>query len=163
MGKTGKPMEPKKSAVSIWCKIYTNNFSEEMINRMATGQEIFDFLMEDSGSCFDDQGNKIPGDLNLWYLGCNEKYGGLVYKDNIWSWGFGGASFDYVEMFIYSAYLDGMFSNGQYETLICKVKEGRFIGDMYRIKDYLICRREGKPWKVNINKQKGETDICLLK
>ena len=36
---------------------------------------------------------------------------------------------------------------------------------MYRIKDYLICRREGKLWKRNdLNtSKKGETDVCLLK
>jgi len=153
--KPRKQKEPKKSLVSIWCKIYTNNFSEEMINRKVTGQEIFDFLMKDSGNCFDDKGNLIPGDLNLWYLGCNEKFGGLIYKDKNWTWSFGEASFEYVEMFIYSAYLDGMFTTNQYETLICKVKEGRLIGDMYRIKDYLICRREGRPW-INQN-QKKET------
>ncbi len=152
MSKTRKPKEPKKSLVSIWCKIYTNNFSDEMINKMATGQEIYDFLMKDSGNCFDDKGNLITGDLNLWYLGCNEKFGGLIYKDRKWLWGFGQASFGYVEMFIYSVYLDGLFTNDQHETLICKVKEGRVIGDMYQIKDYLICRKDGKLW-INQNRK----------
>ena len=30
--------EDKKVFVSIFCKIYTDNFSEEMVNRKATGR-----------------------------------------------------------------------------------------------------------------------------
>ena len=41
--------EYKKVFVSIYCKIYTDNFSEEMVNRMATGNEIYEFLMKDAG------------------------------------------------------------------------------------------------------------------
>ena len=43
--------EPKKVFVSIYCKIYTDCFSLNMFNRMATGQEIYDFLMRDAGLC----------------------------------------------------------------------------------------------------------------
>jgi hypothetical protein len=71
----------KKVFVSIYCKIYTDNFSEEMVNRLATGTEIYEFLMKDAGQCFDESGNLIPGDCNLWYLGCNEKFGHLQLDD----------------------------------------------------------------------------------
>lgn len=138
--------EPKRATVSIWCKIYTNNFSEEMDNKTATGQEIFDFLMKDSGNCFDDHERLIPGDCNLWYLGCNEKFGELRYNNKVWRWGFGESSFYNVEMFVTWIYMDGMFTQKQYQTLIEKIEEGKRIGDMYRIKDYLLCQRKGKPW-----------------
>ena len=46
--------EPKKVFVSIYCKIYTDCFSLDMFNRMATGQEIYEFLMRDAGLCEDE-------------------------------------------------------------------------------------------------------------
>ena len=43
----------KKVFVSIYCKIFTDSFSDEMINRMATGDgDLFDFLMKDAGLKF---------------------------------------------------------------------------------------------------------------
>ena len=136
----------RKAKITIWCKIYTNNFSEEMVNKTATGQEIYDFLMQDAGCCYDDNNNVIPGDCNLWYLGCNEKFGELKYKDNSWTWGFGKSSFLHVMMFVSAIYVDGLFTCEQYETLISKIEEGQRIGDMYRINDYLICRKRGMAW-----------------
>ena len=32
------------------------------------------------------------------------------------------------------------------QTLMDKIHEGRRIDNMYDIKDYLICKKEGKPW-----------------
>jgi len=130
--------EPRRELVTIWCKIYTENFSNEMNDRMATGQEIYDFLMKDSGDCFDDDGQLIPGDCNLWYLGSNEKFGNLVYKDKTWNWGFGGSSFDIVEDFVRTVYEDGLFTEEQYRDLMSRIKEGRKIEDMYSITDYLV-------------------------
>ena len=36
--------EPKRVKVSIYCKIFTDCFSEEMLDKMATGDEIYEFL-----------------------------------------------------------------------------------------------------------------------
>ena len=140
--------KPRKAMVSISCKIYTNNFSEEMVDKTATGQEIYDFLMKDSGNCFDERDQLIPGDCNLWYLGCNEKFGELRYNNKVWRWGFGESSFYNVEMFVTWGYMDGMFTPKQYQTLIEKIEEGKRIGDMYRIRDYLLCKRKGQPWSM---------------
>ena len=60
-----KVPEEKQIFVSIYAKIYTDSFSEEMINRMATGTEIFNFLMKDAEMSFDEKGHLIPGDCNL--------------------------------------------------------------------------------------------------
>ena len=65
----------KKVFTSVYCKIYTDNFSEEMVDQMAASNEIYEFLMKDAGQCFDESGDLIPGDCNIWYLGCNEKFG----------------------------------------------------------------------------------------
>jgi hypothetical protein len=140
--------EPQKAFVTIWCKIYTNNFSEEMINKTVTGQEIYDFLMKDSGNCFDEIDGLIPGDCNLWYLGCNKKFGELRYNDDVWRWGFGESSFHNVEMFVTAICMDGMFTQKQYQTLIEKIEEGKRIGDMYLIKDYLLCQRNMIRWSM---------------
>lgn len=59
-------MEPVKQVfVSIYCKIYANSFSEQMINVYATGDEIFRFLMKSAGCCFDPDCFPLPGDVNL--------------------------------------------------------------------------------------------------
>ena len=131
--------ESQQAFVSIYCKIYAENFSNEMIDREATGKEIYNFLMEDAGLCgFDENSDLLPGDANIWYLGSNEKFGSLVYKDKIWNWGFGESSFDIVEAFVQAVYEDGLFTKEQYQNLVSKIREGRKIGDMYAIRDYLI-------------------------
>ena len=59
--------EDRKVFVSIYCKIFTDSFSDEMVNEEATGNEIYEFLMRDARQCVDDNGQIIPGDCNLWY------------------------------------------------------------------------------------------------
>ena len=122
----------KRAYVSIYCKIYTNNFSDEMIDRYASGKEIYNFLLKDAKCCL-----PIKGDCNLWYLGSNEKFGDIIYKDRVWHWGWGESSFDTVQEFIEAIYKDGLFTKRQYHNLSAKIEEGRTIGDMYQITDYL--------------------------
>jgi len=138
----------KRAYVSIYCKIYTNNFSDEMIDRYATGKEIYNFLLKDAKCCL-----PIKGDCNLWYLGSNEKFGDIIYKDRVWHWGWGESSFDTVQEFIEAIYKDGLFTKRQYHNLSAKIEEGRTIGDMYQITDYL----SGKNKPSNNNQHsKGE-------
>jgi len=136
----------KKVFVSIYCKIYTDNFSEEMVNRLATGNEIHEFLMKDAGQFFDDSGNPIPGDCNLYYLGCNEKFGHLELESELWSWNFGESSFDNAEAFVSKLYQKKLISGLQFHNLMGKIDDGRQIDNMYHIRDYLICKRDGMPW-----------------
>ena len=136
----------KKIFVSIYCKIYTDSFGTESVNVSATGREIYEFLISDARQCFDDNGQLIPGDCHLWYLGCNEKFGHLALEYDLWSWNIGESSFDNVEAFVSMLYEKKVVSKNQYRALMDKIDEGREIDNMYDIKDYLICRREGKPW-----------------
>ena len=136
----------KRVFVSIYCKIYTDSFSNEMLDRKATGKEIFEFLMKDAQHCFDDSGQLISGDCNLWYLGCNEKFGELVLEDKVWKWSFGESSFDNVRAFVSILYEKNLILKHQYQALMDKIAEGRLIDNMYDIKDYLICKREGRSW-----------------
>jgi len=128
-----------KVYVSLYAKIYTENFSDEMIDRYATGEEIYQFLLKDAKCCL-----PLRGDHNLWYLGCNEKFGSIIYRNRFWKWSFGEASFDNCEKFINAVYQDGLFTERQYQRLLKKIEEGREIGDMYRIADYLAGRRKPK-------------------
>ena len=128
-----------KVYVSLYAKIYTENFSDEMINRYATGEEIYQFLLKDAQCCL-----PLRGDHNLWYLGCNEKFGSIIYRNRFWQWSFGEASFDYVEQFVNAVYQDGLFTERQYQRLMKKIEEGREIGDMYRIADYLAGKTKTK-------------------
>jgi hypothetical protein len=136
----------KKVFVSIYCKIYTDNFNEEMVNRMATGNEIYEFLMKDAGQCFGESDNPIPGDCNLYYLGCNEKFGHLQLENKAWNWSFGESSFDNVEAFVLILYQKKLISGVQFHNLMAKIDEGRQIDNMYHIRDYLICKRDDIPW-----------------
>jgi hypothetical protein len=113
---------------------------------MVTVQEIYKFLMKDAGQCFDDSGNPLPGDCNLWYLGCNEKFGHLQLDDKVWNWSFGESSFDFVEAFVSTIYQKKMISGFQFHILMDKIDEGRQIDNMYHIRNYLICKRDGIPW-----------------
>ena len=122
----------RRASVSIYCKIYTNNFSDEMIDRFASGKEIYNFLLKDANCCL-----PIKGDCNLWYLGSNEKFCHIIYNERVWHWSWGEASFDTVQEFIDAVYKDGLFTKGQYLKLLAKIEEGRTIGDMYQITDYL--------------------------
>ncbi len=122
----------KKAYVSIYCKIYTENFSQAMIDRYATGKEIYNFLLKDANCCL-----PVKGDCNLWYLGSNEKFGDIIYNDRVWHWGWGESSFNTVQEFIDAIYKDGLFTKGQYLKLLAKIEEGRTIGGMYQITDYL--------------------------
>ena len=122
----------EKVYVSLYAKIYTENFSDEMINRYATGEEIYQFLLKDAKCCL-----PLRGDHNLWYLGCNEKFGSIIYRNRFWQWSFGESSFDYVEQFVNAVYQDGLFTERQYQRYLKKIEEGREIGDMYKIADYL--------------------------
>ena len=136
----------KKVFVSIYCKVFTDSFSDEMLSRNATGKEIYDFLLKDAGLSTDENGKLISGDCNLWYLGCNEKIGCLRYKDHIFSWEFGDSSFDRVESFIFLLYFEKVFTEEQYQTLMTKIQEGRIIDSMYDIPKYLKAKKEGKSW-----------------
>ena len=120
----------KKVFISIYCKIYTDNFSKEMVNRLATGTEIYEFLMKDAGQCFDESDNPIPGDCNLWYLGCNEKFGHLQLESKLWSWGFGESSFDNVAAFVSVLYQRKLISGYQFHALMGKIDEGSASGTL---------------------------------
>ena len=139
-------MHNKAVYVSMYCKIYTDNFSENMVNRKATGQGIYEFMMRDARQCFDHSGNNIPGDCNLWYLGCNEKFGHLALEYDLWSWNIGESSFDKVQAFVSMLFKKRLVSMQRYKTLMDKIAEGRLIDNMYHIMDYLICKRKGRSW-----------------
>lgn len=99
-----------------------------MIDRYATGKEIYNFLLKDAECCL-----PMKGDYNLWYLGSNEKFGSIIYKEKLWKWGYGESSFDTVQEFINTVYQDGLYTEKQYRHLSNKIVEGRKINDMYLI------------------------------
>jgi hypothetical protein len=115
--------------------------------------------MKDAGQCFYDNGKPIPGDCNLWYLGCNEKFGQLVLDDSYWYWSFGESSFDTVEAFVSELCERQLISKKQFQALINKIDEGRRINNMYDIRDYLVLKRLGIPWFKRSDCSKFREDI----
>jgi len=137
---------PEKIFVSIYCEVKDNSFSDEMRNTLATGDEIFEFLMKDSQICLDKNGEPMSGDCNLWYLGCNNGFGQIRYNQKEWLWKSGESSFDIVSDFLSNLYNDNVINREQFEKLMDKIDEGRFIGDMVDIKNFLLARKEGRPF-----------------
>ncbi len=149
----------KKVFVSMYCKIFNDSFSTEMVNEEATGLEIYEFLMRDAQQCFDENEQIIPGDCHLWYLGCNEKFGHLALEYDLWSWNIGESSFDKVQAFVSMLYEKKVVSKQQYRALMDKIDEGRLIDNMYDIKDYLICKRERRSWVKRPGAEKFRSDM----
>jgi len=149
----------QKIFVSIYCKIFNDSFSDALVDRLATGTEIYDFLLEDACHCFDEDGSIIPGDCNLWYLGACEKFGWLVVENDIWTWSFGESSFNNVEGFVIDIYKMGVITKQQYQTLLEKIAEGRLIDNMYDIGAYLICIRDGFEWNKKADAGNFRQDI----
>jgi hypothetical protein len=89
---------------------------------------------------------RIPGDHNLWYLGCGDKSGHLIYNTHVSSWGMGESSFRNVEEYVRRLYLDGHFAGKQYRILMDIIDEGCKIDCLYDIPQYLINRKRGNRW-----------------
>lgn len=138
--------EPRKVSVCIYCLVQPVGFSKEMMSKYATGKEIYDFLMKDGGLIQEEGGEKIPGDLNLWYLGSTGYPAFLRYQYAILDWDFGESSFERVQTFVTMLYLDSLITDEQYQTLLSRVEEGKEFDCIYDLKDYLIAKREGKQW-----------------
>jgi|WetSurSiteA1Bulk_404760.scaffolds.fasta_scaffold00195_32 hypothetical protein len=150
-------MEKKKVEVFIGCKIGTENypyFEEE-----ATGDQIVEHLLSDCAYAHDEVGNIIPGDLCIWYLGSNEKFGELYIKDGSlewkWEWGFGESNFEYVTKFIKRLLMQEVITKEQCRKLMDAIEIGKTIGDMYEIGNYLEIVSAGKRWipKITHTKQ----------
>ena len=139
-------MEERKVSVCVYCLVQPAGFSKEMLSRQATGKEIYDFLMKDAGLIKEEGGEKIPGDLNTWYLGSTAYPGFLRYQYAILDWDFGGSSFERVQTFVNMLYQDNLISYEQYETLMVKAEEGKEFDCIYDLKDFMISKREGKKW-----------------
>jgi len=138
----------KKEFVHFYAKIYCESFPEyPWGNNLASGKEVFDFLTSDANQQYDENENLIPGDKVIWYLGCNEKFGTIKYKDKEWSWEFGESTFSNVVGVIEYMYQDDFFNASQYKKLMELIEEGKLIDNMYEIGNYLKCKSEGKEWK----------------
>lgn len=132
----------KEVFISMSCKVYTHTID---LYGMFRGLEIFNFLMSDAGCTFDLNEEIISGDCNMWYFGCNEKFGAIEYGLNSneetthkLHWGFDESSFDNVEKLVKFLYDEGVISTDHFRILSNKIEEGRKIGDMYEIAKYLI-------------------------
>jgi len=136
-----------KMFVYIFCKHSAGSFSRDLTNILATGDQIFQFLMKDAQLCIDESNKEIlPGDCNLWYLGLSDNWGQIRYSQKSWRWSSGKSSFDIVEDFVSNLYGDNLITKQQFEQLTDKINEGRFIGNTTDIKNYLLRRKEGRPF-----------------
>ena len=149
-----KRLFTKKYYVSIGCKIYTDSYP--FLVGYHTGDEIYEHLISSLGHCFEDpkdtwnEPDRIPGDHAIWYLGCNEKFGGMFIKTKqatfTKEWSFGESSFQNVRDFIIFLMIYKVITTDQYNNLNELTSEGEKINDMYQISNYLKTKRSGKEW-----------------
>jgi len=133
-----------KFEVLLYCKIYTDTYPT--LRGEATGEELYNFLIASCGHAFDGD-TMLEGDLNIWYLGCNEKFGEIHYKDKVWKWGHYESSFANVFALVNAVYKDGHFTDTQYVMLLSKIMEAVLeFNDMYHMVDYLRHKRDNIPW-----------------
>jgi len=125
-------------AATVYCKIYAENFPTTIDGNIISGQELYDFLIDSCGC------TEMEGDLNIWYIGSNEKHGCLMLNDRIWEWGWGDSSFITVLEFIQYAYEFEALTFDQLNDLIEKIIEGHKIGGMYHIDSYLELKSDGR-------------------
>ena len=149
----------RKVFTSIYAKIYLDTFGEGMADRLATGAEIYEFLMQDANLCVGEDGRIIPGDINLWYLGCNEKFGFMVLEDAIWTWDPGESSFDIPLAYVIELNTLGVITNDQFQILVDQIDEGRLIDNMYDIGKYLLCKQLDNTWNRKPDAGKFRDDI----
>ena len=136
-----------KIKFGCYVKIYTENFSDEMDGHNEHDEdEIVRFLLDDAGCAFGSAGNTLSGDLNIWYLGTNERHG-FIYVNGIeMEWGWGGSSWENIERMLKEFKRVGMSKNNL-KKLEDAYKEGVInFSFMYDIKDYLEAKEDGTPW-----------------
>jgi hypothetical protein len=149
-----------KVTVSIYCKIFTENYP--LLEGEVTGDQIVNHLLSDCGCVWEEDdspegAHQIPGDLNIWYLGTNEKFGEihLVIDEtlSLWEWRSGEADFQNVIEFIETLRMHEVITSAQHKQLEEAIEIGKTIGDMYEIGNYLKRKREGKEvrpsWPMN--------------
>jgi hypothetical protein len=146
-------MEKKKVEIFIGCKIGTENYP--YFEGKKTGDEIVEHLLSDCGYAWENDdslegGHEIPGDLCIWYLGTNEKFGELYIKDSDlewkWEWGFGESNFGYVTKFVKRLLAQQVITKEQCRKLMDAIEIGKTINDMYEIPAYLETVAKGKKW-----------------
>jgi hypothetical protein len=155
-------MEKKKVEVFIGCKIGTENYP--YFEGEVAGDQIVEHLLSDCAYAWKpndeaEGGHFVPGDLCIWYLGLNEKFGELYIKDGDlewrWKWGFGESNFEYVTKFVKRLLTQEVITKEQCRKLMDAIEIGKTIGDMYEIPDYLETVSAGKRWipKITHTKQ----------
>jgi len=145
-----------KVRVSIYCKIYTDNYP--LLEGEVTGDRIVNHLLSDCGCAWEEDNSpegahQIPGDPCIWYLGTNEKRGGIYLKIGEkgweWLWGHGESDFRNVAEFIEVLRRHEVITPAQLKMLKESIEVGETIGDMYEIENYLKRKKEGKEEKAS--------------
>lgn len=143
-----------KVEVSIYCKIYTDNYP--VLEGEVTGDQIVNHLLSDCGCAWEEDdspegAHQLPGDPCIWYLGTNGKHGGINLKIGEkgweWAWGYGESDFRNVTEFIDTLRRHEVITPAQYKLLEDAVEVGKTIGDMYEIGNYLKSKLKEKEVK----------------
>ena len=144
------PPNQAKAFVRIYCKIFCDDFPDHGFTKgkVATGDEIYDFLSKPLNYAFDIETDKpIPGDYAIWYLATNEKGGILQVNEQSSEWSFGESNWERVNSFLYILHETEILSDQQYDHLMSITEEGQNAFDsMYDIPLYLKAKHSGKEW-----------------
>lgn len=136
----------------IYCKIYTDCY-DYLFGDNKSSDDLYNHLASDANMAMDNSGNPILGDKNIWYLGCNEKFGNIVIKlddgsEFDVSWGYGESSFQNVRDMLTFCNTHGIFTKEQSSHLLSLIEEGEKINGMYEISNYLVAKRDNIKWEI---------------
>ena len=158
MNEKKQSQETKKFKISIYCKIYAENY--EIFDGEYSGDEIYEHLMRDANCCVNEEGIRIPGDKNIWYLCSNEKHGYLYFKGSSSpyadEWAAGDSSYKIIRKFVDTLLAEEVITEQQYFNLNKEIQIGKLLGDMYQIPAYLKTISENKKWIPKITNTRTE-------
>ena len=154
-----------KAYVGIYCKIGCDQFPIPAWSKRDTGQpirsasgdEIVEFLMAETGYAWDQEKEEpLGGDRNIWTLCTNEKVGILEIWEGVdiaepsfrTSWRMGMLHVNNVRAFIAELLRRNVITSEQHDLLMmeCQFAEDNF-NIHYDIADYLVAIRSGQAWK----------------
>ncbi len=128
------------------CKVFTDTFDYLNLTEMEE-DDIVTWLLTDSGHASDEDGDMMKGDLNIWYLGTNEKHGGITVGEQTWEWGICGACWSNVSEMITALREEGMSIDNCKKLLAAYFEGASNFTTMYDIGDYLRVKENGAEWR----------------
>lgn len=140
------PPDMRRCFVNVYTDIFNGSFPTRMTNRLATGDELYAFLVSDACLCWSEElGRFLRGDAVLWHLGLSPGYGCLICDSHHFVWAAGQASFDLIRQFVDALHADHVFNPSQHQKLNHMIRQARGFGSLADLRSHLEVLEENQP------------------